>query len=199
MALEYFTENEFRALPDMDDATAYPDAAIEAAEAYIVGVIEREVGTSFIGRTVTGEKHDGGVYSIPLNAARVLSVTSVTQNGVAVSGSELNLDGSILERFAVGATSPSLWATGRRNISVTYSSGYSSTPPADVKSAAMYGTRARLLEKSAATGMDERRTSLNTDMGVINYTVAGQDNPTGYPQVDAVILGWRRALAPLAI
>lgn len=196
---DYFTLEEFRELPDMADDDVYSDEVIEAAAAYIVGVIEREVGTSFIAREVEDEKHDGGGYSIPLNSARVLEVTAVTVNGVAVASDQLNLDGSILERFTVGATSPSVWTTGRRNVMVTYDAGYSAEPPADVKSAAMYGTRSRLLEKAAASGMDERRTSLNTDMGVINYTVAGQDNPTGYPQVDAVIMGWKRALAPLAV
>ena len=190
---EYFTLTEFRLLPDMDDATAYPEAAVLAAAAYVTAVIERECGTSFVSRTVTGEEHDGGGYAVVLSRPHVLSVSSATEDGVAVTD-DLRVSSGVLRKFSADDFVPIACAAGVGNVSVTYAAGYSTTPPADIKSAAMYGTRARLLEKAASSGMDERRTSLNTDMGVINYTVAGQDNPTGYPQVDAVILGWRNKL-----
>jgi len=197
VATEYFTLAELRALPDMSSTTKYPDATCEAKAAEIVDIIEREVGTSFISRTVTDEVHDGGGYSIPLRKSRVLSVTSVTENGTAVSASELNLVRGILERFTTGAVYPTRWAHGRRNIKVTYESGYCTLGniPDDIKNAAMQATRSRLLESHSTSSVDDRRTSLSNEMGTINFVIAGEDRPTGYPVVDEVIVGWKRRLA----
>lgn len=198
---DYFTLAELRAMPDMADTIAYPDATCELAAGYVVGIIEREVGTSFIARTVTGEPHDGGGYQIVLDAPYALSVTSVTENGTTVPSGELSLYGGILERFATGAAYPTRWADGRRNIRVTYQSGYSTLAniPADIKAAAMQATRSRLLSTASDSATEDRQQSVSTDMGVITYVMAGQDRPTGYPEVDAVILGWRQRLAPAMV
>jgi hypothetical protein len=84
------------------------------------------------------------------------------------------------------------WPAGFGNISVTYVAGYSSTPPLDIKEAAMRGTRAYLLETSEKSGVLDRRSSVTNDLGgTTTYVIAGGNNPTGYPQVDAVIVGWR--------
>jgi hypothetical protein len=79
---------------------------------------------------------------------------------------------------------------------VTYAAGYSATPPADIKDAALQATRARLLTMDSQAGIEDRRTSLSTDQGTISYVIAGENRPTGYPEVDAVILGWKNALGP---
>lgn len=190
---DYFTLAELRALPEMSDAATYTDARIEAAAAYVVAIIEREVGTSFVARTVTNEMHDGGADVIVLDSPYVLSVTSVTEDGVAVTDTLRAPDG-VLRRFLPNTYTPSYWTGGSGNVLVTYQAGYSTTPPADIKEAALLATRARLLETNSNAGIDDRRTSVNTDMGVINYVVAGENRPTGYPQADAVILGWKRRL-----
>ena len=193
MAFEYFTEAELRALPHMSDTTKFPTARCDAAAAYIVGIIEREVGTSFIARTVTDEVYDGtGDDELILNAWHIQSVTSAKVNGVAVTGT-LTARNGVLRRISSGSTVD--WPEGDSNITVTYEAGYSSTPPADVKEAALKGTRAHLLSTMANSAMDDRRTSLSTDMGTVSFVVAGQDRPTGYPDVDAVILSWRNRLS----
>lgn len=189
---EYFTLAELRALPDMSSES---DSRIEAAAAWAVGVIEREVGTSFVARTITGEIHDGGRDAIVLDRPYVLSVTSATENGTTVTDT-LRVRGGIVRRFS-GATSftPITWASGCGNVAVTYQAGYSSTPPADIKEAALAATRWHLLEGRASNVHSPRQTSITNELGgTVNFAVAGTDRPTGYPDVDAVIVGWRNRI-----
>lgn len=189
---EYFTEAELKALPDMSGETS---ARIEAAAAWAVRLIERVVGTSFVARTVTGEIHDGGRLAIILSAPFVISVTSATEDGVSVTD-VLRVQSSIVRRFS-DATSftPLVWASGVGNVGVTYQAGYSATPPADIKEAALQATRWHLLEGRANNVTSPRQTSVSNDMGgTVNFAVAGKDRPTGYPDVDAVITGWRDRL-----
>jgi hypothetical protein len=190
---EYFTLAELRALPDVDDTTRYSEARCLAAAAYITSIIERETGTSFISRAVADEIHDGGCYEIVLRKPFVISVTSATEDGVAVTDT-LRASSGVLRRFSAGTYTPLRWADGVGNVSVTYAAGYSSTVPGDIKEAAIQGTRARLLSTDSQAGIEDRRTSMSTEQGTVNYVIAGEDRPTGYPEVDEVIMGWKRKL-----
>lgn len=182
---DYFTLAELKALPDM---SGFSDERIEATAAGVVAIIEREVGTSFVPRTITNESHDGGGV-VMLNMPHVISITSATVNGVAMTG--LQASSGVL-RASTGSTS---FASGYGNVLVTYQAGYSTTPPADIKEAALKATRWKLLESKASSDVSARQTSMTTDMGgTVNYAVAGPDRPTGYPDVDAVIIGWRDKL-----
>ena len=187
---DYFTLEEVQDAPDVD--FDFSDERIEAVAAEIVSIIEREVGTSFVGREVT-EVHDGGRDTIILRSPYVLSVESATENGITVTDPLVARNG-ILRRVPTASYSASPWTYGFNNVVVTYTAGYSAEPPADVKEQALRATRARLLETASDASMNDRRTSLNTEMGVINYTVAGLEHPTGYPTVDEMILGWKRRL-----
>jgi hypothetical protein len=191
---EYFTLVELNALPNMGEGR-YTDARKEAAAAYIVGIIERVVDTSFIARTVTDERHDGGCSEIVLRQPHVLSVTSATEDGVAVTDTLRVVDG-VLRRFASATDfTPIAWASGVGNVAVTYQAGYSSTVPADVKEAALLATRWRLIASNSNSDMNARQTSMTNDMGgTTSFAVAGVERPTGYPEVDAVIIGWRDRL-----
>lgn len=185
---DYFTLAELRALPDM---SAESEARILGAAAWAVGIIERECATSFIARTVTGEEHDGGSDGIILRKPYVLSVTSATEDGVAVTDA-LRVRHGILRRFTAGTFTPVAWATGVGNVAVTYQAGYSAAPPADVKEAALQATRWHLLEGRASNVTTPRQTGLTNEMGgTVTFATAGPDRPTGYPDVDAVIVGWR--------
>ena len=189
---EYFTLAELNALPNMSEAR-YTTARKEAAAAYVVGIIEREVDTSFIARTVTGEEHDAGLGAIVLRKSFARSITSATEGGVAVTDT-LRVRGGVLRRYAsADSTTPLRWAGGF--VAVTYEAGYSATPPADVKEAALQATRWRLLATNSNSDMNARQTSSTNEMGgTVNYAVAGTNHPTGYPEVDAVIVGWRDRL-----
>lgn len=190
---DYFTLAELRAMPDMASTTDYPSARCESASAYITGVIEREVGTSFVPRQVTDEIHDGdGTSYVVLKSGSALTAVSATVAGVAVTDTLIVRSG-ILQRLSA-AGSPVAWPVGYANVKVTYMAGYSSSPPADVKEMALKGTRAHLLANASDSSMNDRRTSLNTDMGVIQFVVAGENRPTGYPEVDAMIMGWKARL-----
>jgi hypothetical protein len=195
VATEYFTLAEFRELPEMDDATKFPDARVDAAAAYIVGIIEREIGTSFIARTVTDEVHDGGVCEVILDRPFVLSVGTATESGTAVTDTLTTSHNGLVQRFATGSYVPKVWRTGSRNLRVTYQAGYSATVPYDIKEAALRGTRAYLLETRDQAGVLDRRSQMTNDLGgSTTFVIAGKDHPTGYPQVDAVIVGWRDRL-----
>jgi hypothetical protein len=186
---DYFTLAEFRTLPDMQDSQAYPDDRVLAAAAYITAIIEREVGTAFIPRARTETFDGANTYGIILNSLYVRSITSATVDGVAATGT-LEAPNGIVRRRVGNAATP--WTTGLGNIVITYTYGYSATPPADIKEAAMRGTRAYLLETSEKSGVLDRRSSVTNDLGgTTTYVIAGGNNPTGYPQVDAVIVGWR--------
>lgn len=190
---DYFTLAELKALPDM--STGFTDARMEAAAAHVVGVIEREVDTSFVARTITDEPHNGGGDAILLDSRFVLSITQVEENGVVVTDN-LRVSRGVLRRYASATTSfPIRWAYGVGNVLVTYTAGYSSTVPADVKEAALKATRWHLLDSKASNDVSARQTSMTNEMGgTVSYATAGPDRPTGYPDVDAVIVGWRRRL-----
>ena len=129
---------------------------------------------------------------ILLHQPYVVSVTSVTVGGTPMVG--LQASSGVL-RASTGSTT---FATGYGNVLVTYQAGYSSTPPADIKEAALKATRWKLLESRASNDVSARQTSMTTDMGgTVNYAVARPDRPTGYPDVDAVIIGWRDKLGVL--
>lgn len=189
---DYFTLAELRALPDMSQET---EARILAAAAGVVGIIERECRTSFVARTVTDELHDGGGDAILLNTSRVLSVTSATESGVAVTDT-LRARRGVLRRYSSAtASTPGRWAAGVENVAVTYESGYSSTPPDDIKEAALAATRWRLLEGRSANVNAPRQTAISNEMGgTTSFVTADEDHPTGYPDVDATIVGWRTRL-----
>ena len=191
---DYFTLAELRALPDMSDTATYPDAAAESAAAYITAIIEREVGTSFVSRTVADEPHDGGGRAVILRSPYVISVTSATESGVSVTDS-LTVRNGILQRFAAGSYTPASWLHGVGNVMVSYVAGYSTTPPADIKEAALQGTRLRLLTNAAGSSQAARQVSTTNEVGgTVTYVIAGPDRPTGFPEVDAVIMGWKRRL-----
>lgn len=195
---EYFTLAELRALPQMSDTDLYSEARCLAAAAHVTSVIERVVGTSFVARTVTGEVHDGGCYEIFLTHAWALSVTSATENGVTVTDTLRLRDQRVL-RYATGTYTPRSWRAGFDNVAITYQSGYSATPPADVKEAALQATKLRLIETNSNAAPMGRQSNLNTDAGSYTFPPASADRPFGQPEIDSVILGWRDQLkAPLA-
>jgi hypothetical protein len=188
---DYFTLAELRALPDMGNPSKFSADAVEAAAARITSIIEREVGTSFVTRLVLDEVHDGGRDHVVLDSPWVQTALSATENGTAVAET-LNVRHGILRKLS--GSCPTRWADGYGNVSVSYESGYSVAPPADIKDAALQGTRLFLLASASDSSANARRTSLSTDVGVESYVIAGEDRPTGYPEVDATILGWKAKL-----
>lgn len=193
MALDYFTLEELRAEPDVASTERYPDDRVTAAGEYVQGIIEGACQTSFVAREVTETLDGTGATRLMLSTPFVLAVNSVTIDGVACTD-EFTVSHGVLERRTVGTFTPLVWTRGRRNIVVNYDAGYSATPPADIKGAALQATRARLLATSDYSVINDRQTSLTTELGTIGFVVAGEDRPTGYPEVDAVINRWAKKL-----
>ena len=188
--MPYFTAAELRAVyPDLDAAT-YPDARVTQVHDWITAIVERECATSFIAASVTEVVDGGGTDTLLLSAPYVQSITSVMVDGVALTADEVS---ALLLRHGIvyrplGATWPT---TSRGNVSITYTAGYSTTPPADLKEAMMQGARARLLTTADGATANDRRTSFSNGDGTFSLSTAGENRPTGFPEVDAVILGWK--------
>lgn len=187
---DYFTLLELRALPDVSNTTKYPNDRVEAVAAKFVEIIEREVGTAFIERLAT-ETYDGGEWAIVPMKAHPREIVAATENGVDITASVAVKDGTLVK---LSGYSLSRWASGVQNIEVTYSYGYAAEPPADIKEQALQATRLHLMSTSSTNWQNSRQTSMSTEMGVLGFVVAGPDRPTGYPELDAVIIGWRDRL-----
>lgn len=191
--MPYFTTAELRALPDVNvPADRFSAAQCEAAHDWIVGIVERECDTSFVVSTVTNERLTGGWREyLRMGNAYVRDVTAVTVDGVVYDSGQLA--DLLVEDGYLYAASGAFWpATSRGNIMVTYTHGYSTTPPADLKEAALRGARYWLLTGNAWSPSDSRSTGISNEFGNITLSVAGPDRPTGLPDVDATIMAWAR-------
>jgi hypothetical protein len=187
---DYFTLAEFRALPDCS-GSAFSDAEINAAAAYFVAIVEREIGEPFIPRSYTDTLDGNYACSLVLTHPVIRSLTSVTVDGVAVTVGLLTAASGVL-RYLDGST----WSNATpSNVVVTYSAGRFTTCPADIKNAVMWATRDRLLSQSDQNGVDIRRTSVTTDYGTTSYVLPGEKRPTGYPELDALIASYVRNTA----
>lgn len=190
--MPYFTTAELRTLPDVNDVARYPDARCVAAHDWIVAIIERECGTSFIETTRTETVSGAGDDGLFLSDPYVRTVTAATIDGTALTAGEVSA--LIVERGVVYRPNGVRWpATARGNVEITYTAGYSAVVPGDLKEAAMRAARYWLVTFDAWSGTDERQTSLTNDYGNINLAVASPDGrPTGLPTADATITAWAR-------
>ncbi len=185
---DYFTVTEFRALPDMDDADAYTEAKILAAAAYFTAIVEEELWP-MTSQSYT-ETLDGDYATSLFLGREATSLTSVTVDGTAVSTSLLTCTNGVVRYKSLGQT---FSGAANGNVVVVYAAG-ESTVPADIKNAVMWATRDRLLAQGDLSGVDVRKTSVNTDFGTTNYILPGEKRPTGYPELDAILL--RRSRGP---
>jgi hypothetical protein len=109
-----------------NEVRRYIDAATDLAEGYVGQVLGR--------RTFTDELYDGGTEFIRIRNPKAISVTSVTENGLAVSASNYVLDytGQRLYRLGSGTlyatNSYGYWVQGMNNIKITYVAGYVNPP-----------------------------------------------------------------------
>jgi len=194
----YFTEEELRDLPQMDDTTRYTESRITAAREWIESIIERKVGASFEPRTFT-ETFDGdranSMVGIILSQPYAREVTAFVSNGVTFSVDQLAAlsirDGVLIQRAGGWFTATAPWQPGRRNLVATYSAYLMTTPPADIKEASLTAVRDWLLRRYAQQGVSDRAMSIQNEMGNTVFATANDlFRPTGIPDVDAVIMGW---------
>jgi hypothetical protein len=109
---------------DDDELLAYLEWACTLAE--------RIADTDFSRKTVTSEKHSvlRCTSSIVLDHRPVLSVTSLSESGTALSASDYTVDNrwGVVYRQA-GSYQDTEWVQGRNNVTITYVTGWSIIPP----------------------------------------------------------------------
>lgn len=187
---DYFTLAEFRIVcPDIGEAT---DPQVLAAAAYFTTIVEREIGEPLIPRTFTQTIDGTDLPTLVLGHTNVRSLTAVTVGGVTIDPASLSSTNGVLRYTSNYYPTGIPWTLGASNIVVTYVAGAYATCPADVKDAVMWATRDRLMAQSDQAGIDTRRTSVTTEFGTTNYVLPGENRPTGYPDLDAVIASYRR-------
>ena len=109
-----------------NEVRRFIDAATDLAEPYVGQVLGR--------RTFSNELYDGGTEFIRIRNPKAISITSVTENGLAVSASNYVLDytGQRLYRIGSGTlyatNSYGYWTQGMNNVSITYVAGYVNPP-----------------------------------------------------------------------
>ena len=109
-----------------NEVRRFIDASTDLAETYVGQVLGR--------RTFTNELYDGGTEFIRIRNPKAISITSVTENGLAVSASNYVLDytGQRLYRIGSGTlyatNSYGYWTQGMNNVSITYVAGYVNPP-----------------------------------------------------------------------
>lgn len=111
-----------------EELRRFIDAATDLAEQYLGQILGR--------RTFTNELYDGGTEFIRIRNPKVISITSVTENGATVSSSNYVLDytGQRLYRIGSGTlyatNSYGYWTAGMNNVSITYVAGFVNPPMA---------------------------------------------------------------------
>jgi len=111
-----------------DELRRFLDVATDLCENYAGRALRR--------RTFT-ETHDGGSPTLLLRWTPVISVTTVTDDGTAVTDYLLEPESGVLWRDDDGLLN---WAGSRRGVTVAYVAGYTS-PPADVQQAVLEALR----------------------------------------------------------
>jgi len=110
-----------------EEIRRFMDAAQDLAENYVGCVLGR--------KTFSSEKYDGNTDILRIRNPRVISVTSVYENGVLLTNADYMVDptGQRLYRLASGTLNVpnwyGVWAPGVQNIVVTYVSGFVIPPP----------------------------------------------------------------------
>lgn len=194
----YFTTGQLRARPDLESTSTYPDSALSSAHDWVVGIIERETGTSFIPRATTDVLSGNDATAdgrLALSRGWVLSLASVTVDGVALTAGELAdcvVDGGGLLWRRSGWTGHAPWSSGRANVTVVYDAGYTPVCPPSLKEAALDAARWWLLTTWGKSGMPDRATSITNEFGNVQLATpdAARRRYTGLPGFDAELAGW---------
>lgn len=90
--------------------------------------VERDLGRNYVRKTVV-EVHSGGSDRLVLRRTPVLSVTSVSESGSALTGSDYVMDPEMPILYRGSMTSARRFSPGRLNVTVTYVVGSLNPPP----------------------------------------------------------------------
>lgn len=122
------TLSEVKAHLNIPDATTTHDTELRTAILTASDIVEGIVG-AVATRTVVETHSSHGRAGLVLRQTPAASITSVTEDGVAVAAAGYQLsDSGVLYR--VSGYGDTAWSAGRENIVVTYVAGRDGTPPA---------------------------------------------------------------------
>jgi hypothetical protein len=131
-----FTTAELRAFDKQQIASAveFPDLACTNKAAELADYFARIFGVDIVQATHSDEVHDGdGSNYLLLDWPLIASVTSVTVDGVAFSGSEINptdygVGLAVDPRLPIITRRAGVFLSGWSNVMVTYVAGYATVP-----------------------------------------------------------------------
>lgn len=172
-----FTIAEARSKKPMNNATAYPVAAITAMRTTVEQTLERELGYALVPRYKREKVSGSGTSTISL-LPYVTSIRSVKLDGVAVTplSSFVPSDTGLID-YA------SNWTRGFRNYEVVYEHGLESFD-GEAREAALELAAAWI----SAGPSDPRATSMTTEDGTFSLATPGlRGFRYGLPMVDAFI------------
>jgi len=130
--------DEVKAFLDIPSATVNDDVQIRQFMDTATELAENYTGVILGQRTYTSELYDGGIEFIRIRHPRIISITSVYENGVVVDPSAYSFDYTGQRLFRVGSdtlyavSSYGYWSPGFNNVSISYVAGYAN-PPASAK------------------------------------------------------------------
>lgn len=181
--MAYTTLSDVRALPKLQDDTAYTDAAINEGITWAKTLIDDVTGTTFESTahtiTLTGNGTDTIFTAIP----DLLTVTSCTIDGVAVSDVSgwVVLPGGLVRRD----TGVFTYTAPGKNVVLAVTAGFSSVP-ADISWAAK--TLARWYVLRLNSEAPDNAISIQTAGGDFRLNAQpGKYGPTALPEVNAVL------------
>jgi len=167
---EAVSVDEIRLRRPLDDVNRYPNAQLIRAREALVSEMSDRAGVKFTGGefTVTVDGNGGTDLFLPVGKPR--SVTSVSINGTALTGTDLT-DIKVDARAGV-LYRQAYWPSGRLNITITGVSGFAQ-PPGGLAPAIAKGVRYMVVDSPT----QDRAISVSSEDGsTSNLMVAGLRN-----------------------
>ena len=169
-----------RNLPGLASTTNYPTAKLEDARSWFEDLAEAHCGMAFVPRYGRETLDGDGTDTLYLSKRRIRSLRSIKIAGVTIS-----LTGVTLKSATGRVTLPSgTFTSGDDNVEVVYEHGYAEPPPA-LAEVALVAIAEKLM--GDRSGVPDRALTMTTEVGSYTLSLAGENRPTGIPQVDAVL------------
>lgn len=195
-----FTVADARAFDAALTESRFPDAVIEDARARITDEFETICGVSFVPRYRLDTLSGTGYVNLALSRMKVSAIRAVeyrdagSATWTAYSADDLS-DIYIEDYGWILRESRGSFVSGRRNLRVGYEHGFT-TPPLDIKRAALIVCRYELLESNAT----DRTISMSTEFGTTQLSTPNPERNRWYgiPRVDTVLAGHQYTIPVVA-
>jgi len=191
--MAYTTLADVRSLSKLSETSVYTDAMVNEGIEWAAAIIDDYCGTSFESKAHTVTVDGTGSDRVFINVANLLTVTSATVDGVAVSDVSgwVVRPGGVVVRDTGSFTS----SVAGQNVTIVVTAGAFVAVPADIEMAARSMARWYVLKLAAEA--PDNAISMTTAAGDfrLNAQPGGKHGPTALPEVNAVLTR-RRARPP---